>query len=171
MNVVHDRPRAKWLPSRHRFALARLVAFIVLESGGKAGASDVDRIILAIDRDQSAIENYAVAIWFVATTTCFIAALLPLPIPVALLAAFVPALIAVQIPLHFTGPLFRSRGVNAVFTMMCGAAAALYFASQHSWARLPAYAFLGVVALNAAAAVVMWLLRGRVRAAEQRCVA
>ena len=28
MNVVHDRPQAKWLPSRHRFALFRLYALL-----------------------------------------------------------------------------------------------------------------------------------------------
>ena len=166
MNIVRDRPAAKWLPSRHRFALARLAAFAMLLSRHpqRSEGSPPHRLILAVDRDQSAIENYAAAIWFLATTTCFIAAFVPLPV------AFPLAFVAVQLPICATGLVFNNRRLNSAFLMLCGTAAALYFATTSSWVRFAAYIFLGVLALDAVAAVVLWLLRGRVRAAEQRCL-
>ena len=185
MNVVHDRPQAKWLPSRHRFALARLVAFVMLTcgtgsqpvrrpKGGRFAAadglrtrptSDVDRLILAIDPDQSAIENYAASIWYLGSLTCFIAAFVPL------LIAFPLALVVIEIPIYAFGLPFGNRRVTSAGYVLCGAGAAFYFALQPNWIRFPAYAFLGVIALNAIAFVIMWLLRRRVRAAEERCVA
>jgi hypothetical protein len=124
-----------------------------------------DRIILAIDPDQSAMENYAASIWFLGSLTCFIAAFVPL------LVAFPIALIVVEIPIYVFGIPFGDRHITSAGYVLCGVSAALYFAWQPSWVRFAAYAFLGVIALNAIAFVIMWLLRHRVRAAEERCVA
>jgi hypothetical protein len=166
MNVVHDHPAAKWLPSRHRFALPRLVAYTMLECGGKAATfEDVDHIILSIDRDQSTIENYGASIWYLTALTCFIAAFVPLVLALPI------ALIVVEIPIYAFGLPFGNRRITSAGYLLCGAGAALYFATQPSWMRFVAYAFLGVMALNAIASVIMWLLRHRVRAAEERCVA
>jgi hypothetical protein len=166
MNVVHDRPQAKWLPSRHHFALARLVAFAMLrQCHPKRSEGSPDHVILAIDPDQSALENYAASIWYLGSLTCFIAAFVPL------LIAFPIALIVIEIPIYAFGLPFGNRRVTSAGYVLCGAGAASYFALQPTWIRFAAYAFLGVLALNAIAFAIMWLLRHRVRAAEERCVA
>ena len=123
------------MTAQNHFALARLVACLTARPATPA------------------VEHYAVCIWFLASTTCFIAAWVPL------LLAFPLALIAVEVPIHVTGLLFNNRRVNSFALMLCGAAAALYFASQPAWQRFAAYAFLGVLALNAIAFVILWLLR------------
>jgi hypothetical protein len=122
------------MTARHQFALARLAA-------------------LTKRPVTPAVEHYAVCIWFLATTTCFLAAFVPL------ILAFPLALIAVQIPIYVTGLLFNNRRVNSAFLMLCGTAAALYFASQPTWIRFAAYVFLGALALNAIAFVILVLLR------------
>jgi hypothetical protein len=170
MNVVRDKPQAKWLPSRHRFALARLVAYAMLRFAPPK-PMDVDHLILSIDRDQSAAENYAAAAWYFATVLCFTAALLPLATPWALIAAFPLSLIVVQIPIYAAGLPFGNCRLTSIVYATCGAAASLYFASRPTWIRFPAYIYLGVLSLNAVAFVIMWLLRHQVRAAEDRCVA
>ena len=63
MRVVRDCPQAQYLPLRHHFALARLLAFFASRFRSPA-APHVDRVVHALDRDQSAVENYGVAIWF-----------------------------------------------------------------------------------------------------------
>jgi hypothetical protein len=198
MQVVRDRPAAKWLPSRHRFALAQLIAFIVLWWRGRAAApfpsaSDAQRnpslmgppehIVLALDRDQSAIEQYSVALWYLVSVTCFTAALLPLPVPTALAAACVIIAVAFHIPMVISGTLIGpirrwlrpeasadNHHYLAILYMTPALLASLYFAVSHSWARWIAWIFLGLVCVNAVARVIFWMLRERVRAAEQRCV-
>ena len=164
MNVVRDRPAAKWLPSRHRFALARLAAYVMLLNARPA-PMNVDHIILAVDPDQSAFENYAASIWYLGSLTCFLTAFMPA------IVAFPVALIVVEIPVYAFGLPSGNRRINSAGYLLCGAGAAAYFALQPTWLRFVAYAFLGVMALNAIAFVIMWLLRHRVRTAEQRCVA
>lgn len=163
MNVVKDKPAAKWLPSRHRFAISRLVAYVVLLVA-RPKPSDVDHIILAIDRDQSAIECYTAAIWYLGTLTCFLTALVPAVL------AFPLALIVVQIPVYAFGLPFDNPRLTSVGYAACGSAASLYFAMRPTWLRFVAYGYLGMIALNALAFAVLWLLRNRVRAAEARCV-
>ena len=181
----------KWLPSRHHFALARLIALAMChpdpersEGEGSPAPGDsspssrlgmtpgtVDRVTFAVDRYQSTAENYAVSILFTTITTCYIAVLLPFWTPVALIAALPLALIAIQILVVGGGLVLSSMAANSAFMMLCAVAASLYFATRTTWVRFAAYAFLAVVALNALAYVVMWLLRDRVRELELRCAA
>jgi hypothetical protein len=51
------------------------------------------------------------------------------------------------------------------------ALAASYFVTTATWARFPAWLLLGAIGANGVAAIVLLLLRGRVRAAEARCAA
>ena len=164
MNVVKDRPAAKWLPSRHRYALARLIAYVALLAA-RPKAPDVDHIILTIDRDQSNVEHYTIALWYLVTVTCFLGAVIP---PILALPL---VLIVIQIPIYAFGLPFNDRRAVSAGYILCGAAAAAYFAMQPTWLRFVAYGYFGVLALNAVAFVVMGLLRGRVREAEARCVA
>ncbi|HEY8850400.1 MAG TPA: hypothetical protein VIO12_13960, partial [Thermoanaerobaculia bacterium] len=62
------------------FAASRLRSPVVLP---------VDRVVYAIDRDQSAVENYGVAIWFMVTLACYLGFLLPFCAPFDILAAVV----------------------------------------------------------------------------------
>ena len=164
MNVVRDKPAAKWLPSRHRFAIARLIAYVMLLVA-RPKLTEADHVILAIDRDQSAMENYAASIWYLGTLTCFLTSIVPV------ILAFPLALIVVELPIYAFGLPFNSRRAVSAGYLACGAAMSAYFALQPAWLRFVAYAYFGVLALDAIAFLAMWLLRNRVRAAEERCVA
>jgi uncharacterized BrkB/YihY/UPF0761 family membrane protein len=150
-----------WDPRRFHFALARLVARIVSECGGGAAAFKAaqqrrtPKVIYAVDRHQSAIENHAVSVWFFVSTICFIAAALPLVMPLALVAAVPLALLAIQIPIYITGLPFSNARLNSKFMMLCGAAAAAYSAAQPGWVRFVGWTFLGVIALNAIAWIIV----------------
>ena len=87
MNVVVNRPEARWLPSRHRFALAQLIAFARLRRGEQQVANGPDHLILSANRDQSAAESYAVAVWVFVTVAAYLLAILPMPLPLAIIVA------------------------------------------------------------------------------------
>jgi hypothetical protein len=175
VNVVTDRPEARWLPSRHRFALARLVAYARLQ-GARAGEKNVDHLILPIDRDQTAAEMHGVAIWIFVTTVCYVAAVLPLIVPAAIAVAIPIAAIALHFPIVVIGPIVRMLigdgdhiKIISVITMALLVMASAYVAMSSSWSRYVAWLFFAVLVVNGAASVVVWLLRGGVRAAEERC--
>jgi len=166
MKIVRDCPAARWLPSRHRFALSRLIAFIRLRvEDSRPRLSGVDHVILVIDRDQSAIEHYAVSTWIFVTIVCYIAAILPLPIGVAAAAALPLAAVAVQIP-FYTGAGLK---VNSVLTMVLMIMASFYFGVTASPVRYVAWFFLAVIVFNAVAWLIMIIIRDSVRELEQRC--
>ena len=164
MRVIRDRDEARWLPSRHHFALAKLIAMIVMKPA----------INYAIDRDQSTLENYAISIWLYITGTAYLmAATHPLAwIIVPWIAGFLihaPCFLIGWIAGLFGG--HDNRKLNGVLTMGMMLIASSHFAMTTSPVRFIAWFFLGVVALNAIAAVVMWMLRGTAAAMERRCEA
>lgn len=173
MRIVRERTEARWLPSRHRYALARLVAFLMLRAsrpGRRPG------LILAIDRDQSTLENFTVGAWAVVTTTAYLAA----PMRGAWKLAALPlAILALQLPLYLMGavllPLFGrplyafNHRINSTLLWVLLILASSYFATTAGVTRFVAYLFFAVVALNASAAVILFLMRGSVAAWEQRC--
>lgn len=175
MNVVTDRPEARWLPSRHHFALARLVAYAKLR-GARHAAKNAEHLILSIDRDQTAAEMNGTALWVFVTTACYIAAALPLIWPAAIAVTIPIAAIALQLPTVVIGPIVRMLigdgdhiKIISVIAMSLLVIASSYFAVSSSWARYAAWFFFAVLAINGAAAVVVWLLRGAIRAEEERC--
>ncbi len=177
MNVVVDRPEARWLPSRHRFAIARLIALARLQRGARSNADVPEHLILAIDRDQSAAETYSVAVWVFLTTASYFAALLPLPVPLAIVAAIPLASLAIHIPFIGGGLALRliTRYENHVRIVSVSTMGLLLIASSYvvvtaTWARFVAWFFFAVLAINGLAALILWLLRARVQAAEERCV-
>jgi hypothetical protein len=168
VRLVHGRAEARWLPSRHSYGLFRLVAWIRLR---RAQPEHRD-VILFVDRHQSAFETWAVGAWFIATAACFIAARLEnLPAFAVPAAALVLAVAGVQAALVSSGlviaPLWSAltgnhadrTGVNSFVLMLGLGAAAGYYATTSSWARFVAWQFAGVVALNALASAVVYLLR------------
>jgi hypothetical protein len=175
VNVVTDRPKARWLPSRHRFALTRLIAYAKLR-GADVVKMDVEHLILPIDRDQTAAEMNAVAVWVFITTVCYVAASLPLVWPAAIVAAIPIAAIALHFPIVGIGPIVRMLigdgdhvKIISVITMSLLVIASSYVGASTSWARYVAWFFFAVLVVNGGAAVVLWLLRDNIRAAEERC--
>jgi hypothetical protein len=182
VKVVRNCPPARALPSRRRFALTRLLAFLgFLGSSG----SSVDRrgtprnsedpeehIVLAIDPDQTASESYLASTWFTASLACYIAAMLPLMLPVALVVALPLAAIAIPLICMFATLPMPDRDntrVSSAALFVLLAIASGFFALDRSWVRFVAWLFFAIVIANAIAAAIVWLLRGRVRELEARC--
>jgi hypothetical protein len=175
VNAVTDRSEAHWLPSRHRFALSRLIAYAKLR-GARAVTNNAEHLILPIDRDQTAAEMNCIAIWVSVTTVCYVAATLPLIWPAAIIVAIPIAAIAIHFPIVVIGPIVRMLigdgdhiKIISVITMSLLVIASSYFAASASWARYVAWLFFATLIVNGAAAILVWLLRGRIRAAEERC--
>jgi hypothetical protein len=174
MRVVRDCPQARYLPLRHHFALARLLAFVASRFRSPA-APHVDRVIHALDRDQSAVENYGVAIWFVVTLVCYLMFLLPFRAPFDILAAIVIAPLSVQIAIPFFGGVFTLMGMKNTMSLVSASimsvmiVASSYLATVAAPVRFIAWFFLFVVALNAAAWLILLPLRDRIRELEKRC--
>jgi hypothetical protein len=178
VNAVVDRPQARLLPSRHRFALARLIAYVGLRGARSAASQPEEHLILPIERDQTAAEMNGIAIWVFLTTTCYIAAALPLPLawPIAVIIAIPLAAIAIHLPIVVGGPILRliigdgdHVKIVSVITMALLLIASSYVAVSPMWARFAAWFFFALLILNSAAAIVLWLLRNAIRAAEERC--
>ncbi|HEX9986504.1 MAG TPA: hypothetical protein VGF69_24815 [Thermoanaerobaculia bacterium] len=174
MIFVRDRAEARWLPSRHHFALFKLAGFLRLL---KAKPEPRPGLMLAVARDQSKVENYGFAIWFLMSVAGFFFPWLPLPLPIALVVSVLLAAITIQFPCYFMGvvviPLVtrtllrNNHRANLTLLLTCGAAAAVYYALQPSWVRLLGWQYLGVLTLNAVSAVLVRLLRNRIARQEQ----
>jgi hypothetical protein len=168
VKIVRGRVDARWLPSRFRFALFRLFAYLRLRAA-KPLARDVS---LIIDPDQNNIESYSLAAWTTLTVSCYTAGTLleSWPLPLALLAGIPVAITLMEIPVVALGLLLRHRasniGLNSVVLMSLLIGAALYFARAQSWVRFAAWQFLAGVLLNAVAAPLVFLLRGRIARLE-----
>jgi hypothetical protein len=167
VKAVRGRGDARWLPSRHRFALFRLFAYLRLLA---AKPEPRPGLILIIDRDQTAYEHHLVSLWIAATSTFYLAATLfrGLPVPVAIAAAIPVAALALEVPFYVSGLLLR-RGsrVNGIVCMLVLAIASLYVVRQPSWVRFVAWQFFAVIALNATAAAIVFLLRAPIARLER----
>lgn len=176
LHVAIDRPEARWLPSRHRFALWRLVAFVRLR-WSRPPLERPEHLILSIDRDQTAVEMHCVAAWVFVTTTCYFAAFLPFALPLSIVIAIVLAAIAIHVPIVPGGGMLRLLmgdgdriKIISVTTMGLLLIASSYIATTTTWARYAAWFFFAILITNCIAAAILWLLRNAVRAAEERCV-
>lgn len=177
MRAVRGRAEARWLPSRHRFALFRLWAYARLRT---ATPEPKPGLILMVDRDQSAVESYTTSTWIALMTAGYIAAELAKrwPLPVAIAAAIPLACLALHLPLLVAPVLVpvievfaRKRltwyaAVNSTAFVATHLAIALVLADQRTWVRFVAWQFLAVFGLNAIAAAIVFLLRGRITSLE-----
>jgi hypothetical protein len=174
VNVIRDRPEAELLPSRRRFALAKLIAF-VRASLARERTPPATHVSLAIDRDQDAVEMYSVGAWYTLTTAIYVVALTPLPLPFAIATSVVLTPWIIQIPFYISGgviPAMRNRDnrtLNSVWMLTLLTIASSFVAVMPTPARFVAWFFFGVIALNAIAFVILWMLRGKVRELETRC--
>jgi len=181
MKLIRGRAEARWFPSRHNFALFRLAAYVRLTAHRRqhADSAPVEGIFV-IDRHQSSGETYAVAAWLTLTLTCYVAATLfgTWPVPLALAAAFPVAFVGVEVPMLLSGfiitPILElvrpgSKDVtriNSFVLMLAFIAASAYFAMRTTWVRFAGRQVLAIVAVNAAAAVVVFLLKGSIARLE-----
>jgi hypothetical protein len=163
MSVVHGRADARRLPSRHRFALFRLAAFLASRNAQPEPAN----VSLFLDRDQNAIDHYAASLWIVLTLTCYTAGTLfaGWPVAAALAISFPIAAAALQALIVFVGLVAgpaaaaRRHRMSSFVMMALLMVLAAHFARGTSWVRFAAWQFLAVIALNALAAVIVYLLR------------
>jgi hypothetical protein len=176
MKFVRGHPEARWLPSRHNLALFRLYAYLRLRNAKR----ETRDVILGIDRHQSNIEAWTVAVWTTLTGACCIAGTLfaSWPIPIALTAAIPLSMLGIQTALVTSGvavaPLWNvvtrlgtpGVKVNSIMTMSAIAALCAYSAMRPTWVRFAGLQFFVLFALNALAAVVVFLLRGRISQLE-----
>lgn len=174
-NVVIDRPEVYWLPSRHRFALTRLMAFARLGKGRVV--KQPEHLILPIDRDQTAAEMHVVAVWVFVTTTCYIGEALPFALPLSMILAIPLAAITIHLPIVVGGPILRALigdgnhiKIVSLTTMSLLLIVSIWVATMATWARFVAWFFLAILIINSFAAAVLWLLRNTIQAAEERCV-
>lgn len=177
MKFIRGRADARWLPSRHSTALFRLAAYL----GLRRARPEVRGMILVIDRHQSATETWLVMCWVVLTAGCSVAATLfaSWPAPLAVAAGVPVAIAALQIAAILSalivGPLWRlvtrsrridSIAVNGAAVMLLVAAAAGYMATRPTWVRFAGWQFLLLLALNAVAAAIVFLLRDSIAQLE-----
>ena len=168
MKTIRGRAEARWMPSRHRFAIVRLYAFLRLR---RAKPEPRETLMLVVDRDQTAWEHHGMSLWVVLTVACYIASMLMRVWPVALaVAVAVPlATAAIEVPVVSGGFFFRGRA-NGVFFMILLTAASAYFARQTSWVRFVAWQFFALMILNALAALILLLLREPIARLERGVV-
>ena len=168
MKMVRDCPQAKWFPSRHRFALFRLLALIRLRLS-EPPKMDVDHLLLAIDPDQSAAEHYIITLWIIITLTCYFASMVAWPIAFLIAATVIQAGIVVGglVVRGATSEIHSKR--NSFFLMTAIVATSVYFAMQTLPARYVAWFFLAMVSLNALAWLILRILRNTVRELETQC--
>lgn len=176
MKFVRGRAEARWFPSRYDHALFRLAAYLRLR---RAAPQPYDGILVT-DRHQSAVETWTVLVWVSLMLTAYIAAagfadwplLLALPVSaiaaLALLQIFLVLLGVVLTPLwhrttHAGTQPFRVNSILA-FVAMTGASA--FFITHPTWVRFVAWQFFAILALNAIAAAIVFLLRDSIAALE-----
>lgn len=171
VKVVRDCPAARWFPSRHRFAVWRLVAFLWSVSGHRQEClchEGIDHLVLAIDRDQSAIEHYTVSIFVVVTISCYFAAFLPVVVAVPVAALSIQLVVSLG-GLVVGGPGERSLRRNSILLWAWMTGASAYFALATSLVRYVAWFFFAVLFTNAVAWLLMFFLRDSVQKLEERC--
>lgn len=176
MKVVRSRAEARWLPSRHHFAIFRLAAFLRLWHARPRPSE----LLLAVESHQSTAESMITGFWYFTTSACFIASWLPdwpalitapLSFGIAVIA-FHPIFIGFGLTLS---PLWRrltrskiddNADLNGALCMIVLGLVAAAYLDHASWLHFVAWQFFVVLAMNASAAALMFLLRDRVRAVE-----
>ena len=173
MKLVRNQPRARRLPTRRRYALARLVALLTFRFEERV-PEGIDHVVYAMDRDHDKTESYFVASMFAALTIIYTAALLPFGRSISIVVAIAASPVTLQLPIYVAGALsgYRLRDLRSfqsAFHMLVLIAPSLYFARTTSPARFVAWTFLTLCGMNMIAAVIMFFARGRVARMEAEC--
>lgn len=178
MRAIRDRAEARWLPSRHHFALFRLGAFLRLRV---AQPRVQQGLLLTVDRHQSQFEHYSLSAWVALTVTCFTAGTLfasrhfafalALAVPVTLVLLQVTVVgsgLLVDLISGVTGLKGDDPASASSFLMMAlFLSTAAWLATSRTWVRWVAWQVLALVALNALAAVLVFFLRAPIERLER----
>jgi hypothetical protein len=168
LNLVRGRAEARWLPSRHHYAIFRLAAYVRLRL---TRGTRAENVAFAIDRDQSATENHGMAAWIALTAACYFSGgpFESWPLPLGLLIGALLTVVLMHVPICTFGLLLPNRNnirLTSNVTMLVLIAAAAYYATSPSWVRFVAWQFLAVLVLNAVAAMIVVALRGSIARVE-----
>ncbi|HEY8712052.1 MAG TPA: hypothetical protein VIM68_04220 [Thermoanaerobaculia bacterium] len=181
MTVIRDRADARWLPSRFDFALFRLFAYFRLRT---MRPEPKQGIALSVERHQSAIENYLIPLCVLVVIAAFMASLIAsmLPLEAAFLIALPATAVLITAQMVLTGlaitPLVRKLPgmtgasritVNAAVLSAMAITAAALLAASATPLRHIGTAYLMLLAANALASVVVFLMRRRIADLERRC--
>jgi hypothetical protein len=170
MKMVQGNAAARWLPSRHNFALFRLLAWLRLRNARPVPSA----VILGIDRHQSNTETWTVTVWVLVMATIFLSAALAIPLALS----FVLAVAGFQVALITSGltiaPLWNAvtrlgtPGVRVSSFVIMGllTAGAAYCTTRPTWVRFAGWHFLSMLGLNAISAVIVFLLRDSIAQLE-----
>jgi hypothetical protein len=180
VNVVRDRADARWLPSRFDFALFRLFAYFRLKT---IGPEEAPGLVLSIERHQSAIENYLISFCVCLVMAAFIASIVAanLPLGPACLIALPMTGILISAQIVFMGavitPLLRKVtgmggaaciAMNSILMSAIAITAAILLAIGSSPLRHIGTAYLLLLAANAIASVVVFLMQRQFDDLERR---
>ena len=189
MKAYVERPEGRWLPSRYRYAIFRLTAFLLLRrSAPYQPATPERRYALIIDRDQNPIESFALSLFLVtwSSACASIAATRYAGVRPALAAGLFPILLVImpfilQVVLYVVGGLlavFRRVGLpvaeanhgvqTATFFLVMLAAATIVSTSGRPALAILGWSWFALLGINGAAALMMRLLAKPVAAAEAR---
>lgn len=171
MRSIRDCAEARWLPSRFRYALFRLFAYVKLR---QARPEPRPGLLLVVDRDQNPIESSALSLWVLLTLSAWVTYELMRLVPAAAAVVLAPLAAAVLIelplfviclPLARLGVRMDPQASSVVFLSLLTVAAGWY-ALVPAWVRFVSWQFLAGLGLNGAAALVAFALRRRIAAAE-----
>ena len=174
--IVRNRADARLLPSRHDFALFRLVAWMRLRKAKPAPTSTM----YFTDRHQSAAEMWMVGLWLLAASSLYVAdALSPqIPLVLALVVGFFVAGTALQAAAITSGLLvaplvksvFRIRvlplRINGPVVMTLFLSATGWAALRPTWIRYVAWSTIGAAVLNLTAAALLLAVRDAIAQLE-----
>ena len=177
MRYVRGHREGRLLPSRHDFALFRLAAYVRL----RVSRSEPDDSLLAVERHQSTLEALLVGLWFFLTAACYLAASVfhrwprVLGITVGFAVAIVLQQFVMMIFYYTLVPLWHavtrkvrhsSIDLQSTLFLLSMTVVSAGVALGDSWVRFIAWQFLGVIAVNAVAALIVFALRHRIAALE-----
>jgi hypothetical protein len=176
LRIVRGRAEARWFPSRHNAALFRLFAYWRL----RRAQPEPKNTVMVIDAHQSNGETWLVMSWITLTFACYLTAVCfdDWPIALALLVSIPLAVALIEVPSLITmltvTPAWRAITrtqtsaitINSFLFLLMLTATSAYFAMQRTWVRFVAWQFLAMLAINAVAAVIVFLLRDSIARLE-----
>ena len=173
MRIVRERTEARWLPSRFRYATFKLYAYAHLRA---ARPNKVPGVVLVINRDQNPIETSLLSAGICIMTYCFLfsvfsavmndvpaatVALIATPVVIEVVVLGIGVLALLLTPKAPGGVVFRTSDLNSFVILVLLTIAASYLALDPAWVRHVGRVFLLGLVINALAAPIAWMLRGR----------
>lgn len=171
MKLIRNRAEARWFPGRFNLAMFRLLAFVLCRSSRRQTQPG---LVLAVDRHQSALESYAVALWIMLSSSIYAFALLRRVVTAwaAALLAVPAALFVIQAltQLVLVAPRRWDRShhrLNSFILMSAMVLVSGYIAMTAHWSSVVGWTGIALAVANTIAALALWFLRPQVTALER----